>query len=78
MDLDRLKEGSQVAAPTVSASMATAALAYSGITVKMLVDQRLDAQLLRCSWSAMRPAPSRTRTTTPSRSPTTCSRARST
>ena len=25
--------------------MATAALAYSGITVKMLVDQRLDAQL---------------------------------
>ena len=45
MDLDRLKQGSQVAAPTVSASMATAALAYSGITVKMLVDQRLDAQL---------------------------------
>ena len=31
--------------PTVSASMATAALAYSGITVKMLVDKRLDAQL---------------------------------
>jgi quercetin dioxygenase-like cupin family protein len=46
MDLDRLKEGAAVAAPTVSASMATAALAYSGITVKMLVDQRLDAQLL--------------------------------
>ena len=31
--------------PKVSASMATAALAYSGITVKMLVDKRLDAQL---------------------------------
>ena len=45
MDLDRLKEGAAVAAPTVSASMATAALAYSGIVVKMLVDQRLDAQL---------------------------------
>ena len=45
MDLDRLKKGSDVAAPTVSASMATAALAYSGITVKMLVDKRLDAQL---------------------------------
>ena len=44
MDIDRLKRGSAVAAPTVSASMATAALAYSGITVKMLVDQRLDAQ----------------------------------
>ena len=29
----------------MSASMATAALAYSGITVKMLVDKRLDAQL---------------------------------
>jgi quercetin dioxygenase-like cupin family protein len=45
MNLDRLKQGSDVAAPTVSASMATAALAYSGITVKMLVDKRLDAQL---------------------------------
>ncbi len=45
MDLDRLKRGAAVGAPTVSASMATAALAYSGITVKMLVDQRLDAQL---------------------------------
>jgi quercetin dioxygenase-like cupin family protein len=45
MDLDRLKTGSRVDAPTVSASMATAALAYSGITVKMLVDKRLDAQL---------------------------------
>jgi quercetin dioxygenase-like cupin family protein len=45
MDLDRLRQGAEVAAPTVSASMATAALAYSGITVKMLVDKRLDAQL---------------------------------
>jgi quercetin dioxygenase-like cupin family protein len=45
MDIDRLKEGTRVDEPTVSASMATAALAYSGITVKMLVDKRLGAQL---------------------------------
>lgn len=45
MDLDVLKHGAALAAPTVSASMATAVLAYSGIAVKMLVDQRLDAQL---------------------------------
>jgi quercetin dioxygenase-like cupin family protein len=45
MDLDVLKRGSKVDEPKVSASMATAALAYSGITVKMLVDKRLDAQL---------------------------------
>jgi quercetin dioxygenase-like cupin family protein len=45
MDLERLKRGATVDEPTVSASMATAALAYSGITVKMLVDKRLDAQL---------------------------------
>jgi quercetin dioxygenase-like cupin family protein len=45
MELDRLKKGAAVGAPTVSASMATAVLAYSGIAVKMLVDQRLDAQL---------------------------------
>jgi quercetin dioxygenase-like cupin family protein len=45
MDLDRLKVGAAVDEPTVSASMATALLAYSGIAVKMLVDQRLDAQL---------------------------------
>ncbi len=45
MALDRLKRGAAVGAPTVSASMATAVLAYSGIAVKMLVDQRLDAQL---------------------------------
>jgi quercetin dioxygenase-like cupin family protein len=45
MDLDRLKRGQTVGAPTVSGSMANAVLAYSGIAVKMLVDQRLDAQL---------------------------------
>jgi quercetin dioxygenase-like cupin family protein len=45
MDLDVLKKGAAVGAPTVSSSMATAVLAYSGIAVKMLVDQRLDAQL---------------------------------
>ena len=45
MDLDVLKHGAPTDAPTVSASMATAVLAYSGIAVKMLVDQRLDAQL---------------------------------
>ncbi len=45
MVLDNLKVGAPVEAPTVSASMATALLAYSGIAVKMLVDQRLDAQL---------------------------------
>jgi len=45
MDVERLKAGASVGAPTVSASMATAALLYSGITVKMLVDKRTDAQL---------------------------------
>jgi quercetin dioxygenase-like cupin family protein len=45
MDVDNLKLGSAVNAPTVSASMATALLAYSGIAVKMLVDQRLGAVL---------------------------------
>ncbi len=45
MQVDKLKAGARVDAPTVSASMATALLAYSGIAVKMLVDQRLDAQL---------------------------------
>jgi len=43
--LDELKAGSRVSAPTVSASMSTALLAYSGIALKMLVDQRLGAQL---------------------------------
>jgi quercetin dioxygenase-like cupin family protein len=45
MDVERLRAGAAVGAPTVSASMATAALLYSGITVKMLVDKRTDAQL---------------------------------
>jgi quercetin dioxygenase-like cupin family protein len=45
MDLEVLRHGSAVGAPTDSASMATAVLAYSGIAVKMLVDARLDAQL---------------------------------
>lgn len=45
LDVDNLKVGAPVDAPTVSASMATALLAYSGITVKMLIDQRLGAVL---------------------------------
>jgi quercetin dioxygenase-like cupin family protein len=45
MDVDNLKIGARVDAPTVSASMATALLAYSGITLKMLVDARLGAYL---------------------------------
>jgi quercetin dioxygenase-like cupin family protein len=45
MAVDILKVGAPIDAPTVSASMATALLVYSGIAVKMLVDQRLDAQL---------------------------------
>ncbi len=45
MEVDRLKAGSQAGAPQVSASMATALLAYSGIAVKMLIDQRLGAAL---------------------------------
>jgi quercetin dioxygenase-like cupin family protein len=43
--LDKLKVGARKDAPQVSASMNTALLAYSGIALKMLVDQRLDAQL---------------------------------
>jgi quercetin dioxygenase-like cupin family protein len=43
--LDKLKVGARIDAPTVSSSMATALLAYSGIAVKMLVDQRLSAAL---------------------------------
>lgn len=45
MDVENLKVGAAVDAPTVSASMATALLVYSGIAVKMLVDQRLGAVL---------------------------------
>jgi len=43
--LDKLKVGARIDAPTVSSSMATALLAYSGIAVKMLVDHRLSAAL---------------------------------
>ena len=43
--VDRLKVGSRADAPTVSAGMNTALLAYSGIAVKMLIDQRLSAAL---------------------------------
>jgi quercetin dioxygenase-like cupin family protein len=45
INVDKLKLGSRVDAPEVSASMATALLAYSGIALKMLVDQRLAAAL---------------------------------
>lgn len=45
MDLVKLAGGADVNAPTVSPSMATALLAYSGIGVKMLVDQQIGAQL---------------------------------
>ena len=45
MDLKRLAGGSDVGAPTVSPSMATALLAYSGIGVKMLIDQQVGALL---------------------------------
>jgi quercetin dioxygenase-like cupin family protein len=45
MNLDNLKIGAPVDAPTVSAGMNTALLAYSGIALKMLVDQRLGAVL---------------------------------
>lgn len=43
--VDKLRVGSRVDAPTVSAGMNTALLAYSGIAVKMLIDQRLSAAL---------------------------------
>jgi quercetin dioxygenase-like cupin family protein len=43
--LNKLTVGSRVGAPTVSGGMNTALLLYSGIAVKMLVDQRLGAAL---------------------------------
>ena len=43
--VDALRTGLRKDAPKVSASMATALLIYSGISLKMLVDQRLDAAL---------------------------------
>jgi len=45
MDLAKLAAGADVNAPTTSPSMATALLAYSGIGVKMLIDQFVGAQL---------------------------------
>lgn len=45
MDLDVLKRPSPVDAPAVSSSMASALLAYSGIAVKMLIDERHGAHL---------------------------------
>jgi quercetin dioxygenase-like cupin family protein len=45
IDVDKLKLGAKKEAPTVSASMATALLVYSGVSVKMLVDQRMSAAL---------------------------------
>jgi quercetin dioxygenase-like cupin family protein len=45
MDLKKLAHGAAVADPTASPSMATALLAYSGIGVRMLIDQRVGAQL---------------------------------
>jgi quercetin dioxygenase-like cupin family protein len=43
--VDALRTGLKKDAPKVSASMATALLVYSGISLKMLVDERLDAAL---------------------------------
>ena len=45
MNLPGLAGGTDVDAPTASPSMATALLAYSGIAVKMLIDQQVGAQL---------------------------------
>jgi quercetin dioxygenase-like cupin family protein len=45
MDLDVLKRPAGVDAPAVSSSMSSALLAYSGIAVKMLVDERHGAHL---------------------------------
>ena len=43
--VDSVRKGLKKDAAKVSASMATALLVYSGISLKMLVDQRLDAAL---------------------------------
>lgn len=45
MDLDLLKRPAGVDAPAVSSSMSSALLAYSGIAVKMLLDERHGAHL---------------------------------
>lgn len=45
MELAKMGSGANVNAPTASPSMATALLAYSGIGVKMIIDQQVGAQL---------------------------------
>ena len=45
INVDSVRTGLKKDAAKVSASMATALLVYSGISLKMLVDQRLDAAL---------------------------------
>lgn len=45
MDVDFLKKPAPVDAPAVSSSMASALLAYSGIAVKMILDERHGAYL---------------------------------
>jgi quercetin dioxygenase-like cupin family protein len=45
MRTDNLKVGAPLDDPTVAAGMDSALLAYSGIGVKMLIDERLDAAL---------------------------------
>jgi quercetin dioxygenase-like cupin family protein len=44
MDLRPLADGSKVNSSTVSPIMTTALLAYHGISMKMLIDQQLEAQ----------------------------------
>ena len=51
----------------VSASMRTALLVYSGISLKMMVDSDLGACCTRCSWCSTSPTASPGRTTTRSR-----------
>lgn len=46
MDLNTARRGSAVDAPATSPSMVTSLLVYSGIGVKMLVDGRMDANLM--------------------------------
>ena len=77
-DLDRLKRGQAMGAPTVSGSMATAVLAYSGIAVKMLVDQRLDAQLHTMFMVDYQPGACANPHDHPFEESITCSKARST
>jgi hypothetical protein len=56
------------------AGMDTALLAYSGISVKMMVDRGLGAELLVCSWSTTSRAAPRRPTIILSRRPTSSSR----